>query len=53
MFIYPSFIQAAYEEGDFYDYYRKNCDSSCLTVPIPTSVNGSSLQALLAHGFSN
>jgi hypothetical protein len=40
VFIYPSFTQAAYEKGGFYDFYRKNCDSSCLTVPIPTSVNG-------------
>jgi hypothetical protein len=40
VFVYPSFTQAAYEKGGFYDFYRKNCDSSCLTVPIPTSVNG-------------
>lgn len=40
VFIYPSFTQAAYEKGGFYDFYRKNCDSSCLTVPIPTSING-------------
>ena len=40
IFIYPSFTQAAYEKGGFYDFYSKNCDSSCLTVPIPTSVNG-------------
>ncbi len=40
VFIYPSFTQAAYEKGGFYDFYRRNCDSSCLTVPIPTSVNG-------------
>lgn len=40
IFIYPSFTQAAYEKGGFYDFYRNNCDSRCLTVPIPTSVNG-------------
>ncbi|HVZ62279.1 MAG TPA: hypothetical protein VG896_01175 [Candidatus Nitrosotalea sp.] len=40
VFIYPSFTQAAYEKGGFYDYYRKNCDTRCLTVPIPKSVNG-------------
>lgn len=40
VFIYPSFTQAAYEKGGFYDFYRNNCDASCLTVPIPTSVNG-------------
>lgn len=40
VFIYPSFTQAAYEKGGFYDFYRNNCDSRCLTVPIPTNVNG-------------
>lgn len=40
VFIYPSFTQAAYEKGGFYDYYRKDCDSSCLTIPIPTRVSG-------------
>ena len=40
VFIYPSFTQAAYEKGGFYDFYRKDCDSSCLTVPIPSNVNG-------------
>ena len=40
VFIYPSFTQAAYENGGFYDFYDKNCDSRCLTVPIPTSVDG-------------
>lgn len=40
VFIYPSFTQAAYEKGGFYDFYRKNCDSSCLTVPIPTQISG-------------
>ena len=39
VFIYPSFTQAAYEHGGFYDYYRKNCDTSCLTVPIPSKVD--------------
>ncbi|MDE1762762.1 MAG: hypothetical protein KGH88_00760 [Thaumarchaeota archaeon] len=40
VFIYPSFTQAAYGTHGFYDYYRKQCDSSCLTVPIPDKVNG-------------
>ena len=40
VFIYPSFTQAAYEKGGFYDFYRKNCDSSCLTVPISAKING-------------
>ena len=40
VFIYPSFTQAAYKHGGFYDYYRKNCDTSCLTVQIPSKVDG-------------
>lgn len=40
VFIYPSFTQAAYGPHGFYHYYRKQCDSSCLTVSIPDSVNG-------------
>jgi hypothetical protein len=40
VFIYPSFTQAAYGDHGFYYYYSKRCDTSCLTVPIPTSVNG-------------
>ncbi|HEV2193697.1 MAG TPA: hypothetical protein VGR54_08790 [Nitrosopumilaceae archaeon] len=40
VFIYPSFTQAAYSNKGFYDYYHKICDTSCLTVPIPTKVVG-------------
>lgn len=40
VFIYPSFTQAAYEHGGFYDYYTKDCDTRCLTVPIPSKVDG-------------
>ena len=40
VFIYPSFTQAAYEKGGFYDFYCNNCDSSYLTVPMPKSING-------------
>lgn len=40
VFIYPSFTQAAYGDHGFYDYYRKECDSSCLTVKIPHKVDG-------------
>jgi hypothetical protein len=40
VFIYPSFTQAAYDNNGFYDYYNGKCDTSCLTVPIPTRVNG-------------
>ena len=40
VFIYPSFTQAAYDHNGFYDYYKKQCDTSCLTVPIPTRISG-------------
>ncbi|MDE1866953.1 MAG: hypothetical protein KGI08_04490 [Thaumarchaeota archaeon] len=40
VFIYPSFTQAAYGDHGFYYYYSKQCDASCLTVPIPDKVNG-------------
>ena len=40
VFIYPSFTQAAYEHGGFYDYYHKECDTKCLTVKIPDRVDG-------------
>jgi hypothetical protein len=33
--VYPIFTQAAYGNKGFYDYYRNQCDSSCLTVNIP------------------
>lgn len=38
--IYPIFTEAAYSKNGFYDYYREECDSSCLTVPIPTDFDG-------------
>ena len=40
VFIYPSFTQAAYGTHGFYSYYKKQCDSSCLTVQIPDKING-------------
>lgn len=40
VFVYPSFTQAAYDTNGFYDYYNKKCDSKCLTVKIPETVNG-------------
>jgi hypothetical protein len=40
VFIYPSFTQAAYGYNGFYYYYNKRCDTSCLTVPIPDTVDG-------------
>ena len=38
--IYPAFTQAAYEKGGFYDYYKKKCDTQCLTLPIPDKIHG-------------
>jgi hypothetical protein len=40
VFIYPSFTQAAYGTNGFYDFYHNECDTKCLTVPIPTGVHG-------------
>ena len=40
VFVYPIFTQAAYSNNGFYDYYNKKCDNSCLTVSIPTKING-------------
>ncbi|HEV2193404.1 MAG TPA: hypothetical protein VGR54_07300 [Nitrosopumilaceae archaeon] len=36
VFVYPIFTQAAYGNNGFYDYYKKRCDTKCLTVNIPT-----------------
>jgi len=41
VFVYPVFTQAAYEDHGFYDYYKKKCDSKCLTVPFPTNLHAS------------
>jgi hypothetical protein len=38
--VYPIFTEAAYSENGFYDYYENECDTSCLTVKIPTEFNG-------------
>lgn len=40
VFIYPSFTQAAYGKNGFYDFYNNKCDTRCLTVKIPTAING-------------
>lgn len=40
-FIYPVFTQAAYSNGGFYDYYKKQCDLHCLTITIPTTISSS------------
>lgn len=39
-FVYPIFTQAAYGSSGFYNYYKKTCDESCLTVPIPDQIQG-------------
>ena len=36
--IYPMFTGSAYQNPGFYNYYKSECDSSCLTVPIKTSL---------------
>lgn len=38
--VYPIFTEAAYNKNGFYDFYEGRCDSSCLTVKIPTDFNG-------------
>ena len=40
VFVYPIFTQGAYGKNGFYDYYNKKCDTSCLTVNIPSKING-------------
>jgi len=32
--VYPLFTAAAYSEPGFYDYFREECDESCLTVEV-------------------
>jgi hypothetical protein len=49
VFVYPSFTQAAYGHNGFYDYYNKRCDTSCLTVLIPTRVNGFQSSSIAEH----
>lgn len=38
--IYPTFTESAYSDNGFYDYFKKNCDSSCLTVTIKSNFAG-------------
>jgi len=37
--IFPIFTAAAYEEPGFYTFFRGQCDSSCLTVPLKNKEN--------------
>jgi hypothetical protein len=56
VFVYPIFTQAAYSENGFYKYYKKKCDTHCLTVSIPTKIEGeytSSVGAALALTLLN
>jgi len=39
-FVYPTFTFSAYQEHGFYDFYRGDCDISCLSVPIKDSKFG-------------
>lgn len=58
-FVYPIFTQAAYSSGGFYDYYRGDCDSRCLTIKIPpkvigkytSSINGAAVLSLLNYPY--
>ena len=47
VFIYPSFTQAAYGPNGFYYHYRKQCDTSCLTVQIPSYVHGTQASSIV------
>ncbi len=38
--VYPGFTEAAYSENGFYDYYKNECGTSCLTVKIPDEFSG-------------
>ncbi len=57
VFVYPMFTQSAYEEPGFYTFYNKQCDESCLTVPIKddlkatytSSGNAATILALLGY----
>lgn len=40
VFVYPIFTQSAYGENGFYNYYKKKCDTVCLTVSIPKEIKG-------------
>ena len=56
--IYPVFTAAAYSDGGFYDYYKGECDKSCLTVKIKKNYphrfesSGNAIQVLKLLGYN-
>ena len=56
--VYPTFTEAAYSKRGFYDFYRGECDNSCLTVPILNDFSGgynssrAAFQVLTLLGYS-
>jgi hypothetical protein len=53
VFVYPIFTQAAYGKNGFYDYYNKKCDTACLTVHIPSSLDGTYSSSIVASYILN
>jgi len=53
--IYPIFTASAYKSLGFYDYYRGECDESCLTTKIETTftsqASGNAIQVLALLGY--
>lgn len=55
--IFPIFTAIAYNEPGFYNYYRDECDSQCLTLPIKQILraeiggNGAQILKLLDYKF--
>jgi len=55
--IYPIFTAVAYNEPGFYNYYKGECDSECLTLPIKPILrpeiggNGAQILKLLDYKF--
>lgn len=53
--VVPVFTASAYSEPGFYTYYKRNCDSSCLTIPIteliPTHASINAVQVLMLLGY--
>jgi len=53
--IYPVFTASAYKSPGFYDYYKKNCDESCLTTKIEVTLDynnsGTGVQILDLLGY--